>query len=126
LFQNPCPSLRKSVKQQHFSEQTISDVKVNQLINKIKLAVLPATGRPGFEVKVKMKDGSELVGFASSGKGDPMDSPLSDAEIIAKHRSQVVFSGTVSGKGTEKLLNLLKTLEDLDNVGPLVDLAIKK
>jgi 2-methylcitrate dehydratase PrpD len=117
--------LRKSVKQQHFSKQAISDVKVNQLINKIKLAALPATARPGFEVKVKMRDGNEMVGFASTGKGDPIESPLSDAEIIAKYRAQVEFSGTVNENSAEKLLNLLQTLENVDNVKSLVDLAMK-
>jgi 2-methylcitrate dehydratase PrpD len=117
--------LRKSVKQQHFTEQAISEVKVNQLISKIKLAVLPATARPGFEVKVKMRDGRELIGFASTGKGDPLESPMSDNEIIAKYRAQVEFSGTFNEKSAEKLLNLIKTLESVANVKSLVDLTMK-
>ena len=117
--------LWKSVKQQHFTEQAISDARVNQLINKINLATLPAMAPPGFEVKVRMKDGRELVEFASSGKGDPIESPLSKDEIIAKYRSQVEFSGTVNEKHAEKLLNLLITLENADNVKSLVDLTMK-
>jgi 2-methylcitrate dehydratase PrpD len=117
--------LRKSVKQQDFTNQAISDIKVNKLISKIKLAELPATAGRGFEVKVKMKDGSELTEFAATGKGDPIDSPLSEAEIMAKYRSQVEFSKTVNEKSAEKLLNLLKTLEKIDNVRSLVDLAMK-
>jgi 2-methylcitrate dehydratase PrpD len=116
--------LRKSVKQQHFTEQAISDARVNQLISKIKLAALPAASGPGFEVKVRMKDGSEISEFASSGKGDPLESPLSKDEIIAKYRSQVEFSGTINEKRAEKLLNLLETLEKIDNITALTELAV--
>ncbi len=115
--------LRKSVKQQHFTDRAISDVRINQLINKIKMA---ATTRPGFEVKVKLQDGRELVGFAATGKGDPIESPLSSEEIIAKYWGQVQFSNTVSPKNAETLLALLQTVDDIDNVGPLVDMAIMK
>jgi hypothetical protein len=118
--------LRKSVKQQHFSKRAISDVKVNQLISKIKLSAMPATARPGIEVKANKRDCSDLAEFDSTGKADNIDSPRSKDEIIAKYRSQVEFYWTVSENRAEKLLNLLRTLKDLDNVEPLVDLAIKK
>jgi 2-methylcitrate dehydratase PrpD len=118
--------LRKSVKQEHFTPQAITNSQVNQLIGKIKLAALPEKARPGFEVRVKLKDGRELAEFASTGKGDPIDSPLSNEEIITKYRSQVAFSKTVSENSAEKLLTALKRLDEVNNIRPLVELAVRK
>jgi 2-methylcitrate dehydratase PrpD len=115
--------LNKCVKQQHFTEQAITDVKMNQLISKIKLEPIWAGARPGIEVKVKINDGSELVARGSSGKGDPIDSPLTKAEIIAKYRGQVEFSRTVDEKKAEKLIKLLEKLEESTRVSQIIDLA---
>jgi 2-methylcitrate dehydratase PrpD len=116
--------LKKSVKQQHFTEQAISDVKVNQLIDKIKLAALPVNACPGFEVKVKMMDGSELTEFASTGKGDPIDSPLSKEEIVAKFMAQVDFSNTITRDNAGKLLEQIEQIENLSNLNKIFSLLV--
>jgi len=118
--------LRKCVQQEYFTPEAINDSKVNKLISKIRLAALKETAPRAIEVRVKMSDGREFSGSAATGKGDPLDSPLSDAEIITKYLSQVEFSKTVSRVNAEKLLESLERLEKIDNLAKIVALAVKK
>jgi 2-methylcitrate dehydratase PrpD len=117
--------LHGCVKQQHFTPEAINDPGVNKLIAKIRLAALPETAPRAVTVRVKTRDGREFTGSAATGKGDPLDSPLSDAEIIAKYRSQVEFSQTVRRENAEKLLESLQKLEKAASVAEIVTLAVR-
>lgn len=110
--------LRKSVKQEHFTEKYIRDPQVNALIGKTRLAELPETAVKSVEVKVKMKDGREF--------SESADTPriMSRDEMLAKYMTQVEFSKTVTKKNAEKLLSRLEKLEDADNLSEIVKLLV--
>jgi len=116
--------LRKSVKPEHFTEQSIRDPQVNALIGKIKLAELLTAERLGCELKVRMRDGREFSEFTDAPKGDPVRNPMSKDEIIAKFRANVDFSQTVTKENAERLLGLLENLEELENINKIVELLV--
>jgi 2-methylcitrate dehydratase PrpD len=116
--------LRKSVKPEHFSEESIRDPKINTLISKIRLAESPGAPMLSARLKVKMKDGREFSEFTDTPRGYPFSSPMSKDEIIAKFRANVEFSKTVTRENAEKLLKLLKNLEELDSVNKIVELLV--
>jgi 2-methylcitrate dehydratase PrpD len=116
--------LRKSVKPEHFSEESIRDPKITALISKIKLAELPGAPMLSARLKVKMNDGREFSEFTDTPKAYPFNSPLSRNEINDKFRSNVDFSQTVTEGNAEKALKLLENLEELDNVNKIVELLV--
>jgi 2-methylcitrate dehydratase PrpD len=116
--------LRKSVKPEHFSEESIRDPKVNALVSKIRLAESPGAPMLSARLKVKMKNGREFSEFTDTPRGYPFNSPMSKDEIIAKFRANVEFSKTVTRENVEKLLKLLKNLEELDSVNKIVELSV--
>ena len=117
--------LRKSVKPQHFSGESIREPQISSLINKIKLAELPEAMDPWrAKLKVLMKDGKEFSEATETPKSDPLKNPMSKDEIVAKFWTNVEFSQTVTEKKAEKLLRLLENLEELENVNRLVQLLV--
>jgi len=121
--------IRRSVKQEHFTEESIRDPQVNDLISKTKLAELPGTqsveaGIRVAEVKVKMKNGREVSELADTSKGALKGKPVSKDELIAKFIAQVDFSQTVSRDNAEKLLSQLEKLEEADNLNKIVELLV--
>jgi 2-methylcitrate dehydratase PrpD len=118
--------LRKGVKPEHFTEDSIRDPRVNALINKIKIAELPEERGKGFEVKVRMKNGKEYSEYTNVARGNVISKPLTKEEIVAKYMSQVEFSRTINQTDAEKLLESLERLEELNNINRIVKLAVKR
>ena len=79
----------------------------------------------GVELEVRMKDGRVLTEYVRVATGE-LPNPLSVDTLKDKFMNQVEFSGTVSTKDAEKLLELLDGLEDLDNVNKIIELAVKR
>jgi 2-methylcitrate dehydratase PrpD len=116
--------LRKSVKPEHFSEESIRDPQISALIKKIKIAELPGAPSQSARLKIKMKDGREFSESNNSPKGDPVTNPMTKDEIIAKYMANVDFSRTVTRDNARKLLELLENLEELDSVNKIVALLV--
>lgn len=115
--------VRKSAKNENFTEKFIRDPKVQTLISKIKLAHLDKP--EGIELEVKMKDGRKFSEYVRTALGEPSN-PLSRDGLIAKFMEQVEFSQMVDKKDAEKLVGLLERLEEVDNVRKIVKLAAKR
>jgi 2-methylcitrate dehydratase PrpD len=116
--------LRKSVKPEHFSEESIRDPEITALISKIRLAEMPGGNMLSAELKVKMKGGREFSEFTDTPKAYPFNSPLSKDEVKDKFRSNISFSQTVTRDNAEKALKLLDNLEELDNINRVVELLV--
>jgi 2-methylcitrate dehydratase PrpD len=114
--------LRKRVINENFTEKFISDPQVLSLIDKIKLEDSPQVG--GAELYIKMKNGSLLSEHVQVAKGD-VTTPLSREELNAKFMTQADFSQAISQRNAEKLLVLLESLEELNDVSQITELAIK-
>ncbi len=116
--------LRKSVRPEHFSDESIRDLRINSLISKIKLAELPKGEPFSARLEVIMNDGRKLSEFTDVPRGDQLRNPMLKDEIIAKFLANVKFSKTVSRKNAEKLVELLDKLEQLDSVSRVVELLV--
>jgi 2-methylcitrate dehydratase PrpD len=116
--------LRKSVKPEHFSDESIGDPKIKTLISKMSLKELPGAIFQGAELKIIMKDGRQFSEFTDSPKGNSVNNPISKDELIAKFWANVEFSQTITEKNANRLLKLLEELEDLDQIDRIVELLI--
>lgn len=118
--------LRKSVRLEHFTEAFIRDPNVVELTKKVDLIATIPTDKmlDTAEVKTRMKDGQEFHAHVDVAKGHPIERPLAKEEIDEKFRSNVAFSKTVSNENAEAALGLLKKLEEVDDIGEVVQLLI--
>ena len=115
--------VRKSSKNENYTDEYILDPKVQTLIRKVKLADLD---RPvGVELEVKMKDGRRFSEYVSAASGEPSN-PLTRDALIAKFMEQVEFSQMVKRSEAEKIIDLVEKLEAVDNVNKIVSLTVKK
>jgi 2-methylcitrate dehydratase PrpD len=116
--------MKKSVKPEHFTEESIRDPQTGAFIQKIRFAELPDVEAHGIKLKVIMKDGRELVERCDVAKGDMLRNPMSKDEIIHKYWTNVEYSQAITIKNAEKLLALLEKVEELDNVNRIVPLLV--
>lgn len=116
--------LRKSVKLEHFSDESIHDPALGPIINRIKISESPETPMLGAGLKVKMKSGQELHSSVDFPKGYPFSSQMSKDEIRDKFRSNIEFTQMVSMNNAEEWLNLVEHLEEIDNVRDMVKLLV--
>lgn len=115
--------VRKSVKADNFTEESIRDPRVQTLIGKIEFADMDKDD--GVELELKMKDGRTLSEYVREATG-ALPSPLSRDALVAKFMGQVEFSQTVSREDAEKLVELLDKLEEVDNIRKVIKLAVKR
>ncbi len=114
--------LRKSVKLEHFSDESIHDPALNPIISRIKIIESPETPMLGTGLTIKMKDGQEFHASVDFPKGYPFSSPMSQDEIRDKFRSNIEFTQMVSMDNADKWLNQVDRLEKLNNVRDIVNL----
>ena len=111
--------LKKSVKLEHFSIESIRDPQIQALIAEL-------TEFPNIiaKVKVEMRHGQEYSESISVTKGDPVSKPISKDEIKAKFKANIDFSRTVPTDNVEKVLQLIGNLESLDDVSKIIELLV--
>jgi len=117
--------LRKSVGLEHFTEESIRDPRIIELVGKIRLntAVFPGSGYIA-GLKVRMKQGKVFEKQVNVAKGIETLAPLSPAEKKEKFINNVAFSNTVSLEKAEKALGLLEKIEEVDNITKIVKLLL--
>lgn len=116
--------LRKGVRPEHFTEDAIGDPQIKALISKMSLEELPGAIFQSAELKVIMKDGREFLEFTNSPKGNSVNNPIPNDELIAKFWNNVHFSQTITEKNAKKLLKLLETLEEVDKIDRILKLLV--
>lgn len=125
--------LRKNVNPDYYTEKYIMEPEIiNFITNKFKSEVIPTERLPSDrvlaaeakEVTVRMKDGREFSATTASAKGDAIEKPLSVEEIEEKYRTNVAFSKTVKEDNAEEALDMLKHLEEVDDIKEVVRLLL--
>jgi 2-methylcitrate dehydratase PrpD len=116
--------LKKSVKPEHFSDESIADPQIKELTGKMNLAELPGASFQSAKLKIILKDGRELSEFTDAPKGHSVRNPMSKDEIIAKFWANVESSQTVTHESADRLLKLLEKTEELDHVESIVELLV--
>ena len=71
-----------------------------------------------------MKDGNEIISEVAFAKGAPAFSPLSTREIEEKFMKNVAYSKAITEKNAEKILNLIKNIEEVDKISDLAKLLV--
>jgi 2-methylcitrate dehydratase PrpD len=115
--------LRKSVKPEHFTEETIGDPQIKFLISMMRMEELSEGHGESARVKIKMKDEQEFSRFTEIARGDPRN-PLSKAQIIEKFWNNISFSKSVSRESAKQALDMIENLENLDSIRQLTRLIV--
>jgi 2-methylcitrate dehydratase PrpD len=117
--------LRKSIKLEHFTEESVRNPKITDMINKIRLTPTMPLDKPlGARVKIKMKQGNEYEKRIDMPKGNGIFTPLTKADMRAKFFDNVAFSQTVSMEKAEKVLDLIEGIEKIDNINKIIKLLV--
>lgn len=104
-----------------FADEKVLNPKAQQLIEKVRY-VHPEkeTKLQGETVTVRLQDGREYSHHVLVAKGTP-GNPLTKEELVAKSRDCAGFA--LSHEDTERSLELLLKLEDLDDITELMNLV---
>jgi 2-methylcitrate dehydratase PrpD len=112
--------LKKKVGLANFTEEAILDHRVSKLIDKTKLLEQTAAGdRLSIELRVKMKDGRELVERCAF-QMEWVERTTSWEFVINKFWHQVDFSAAVSKKDADKIINLVGDFENVSDISEMV------
>jgi 2-methylcitrate dehydratase PrpD len=114
--------VRRGVSPEHFHEESIRDPRIHELIEKIRLEELPGAQKLMSRVNIRMKDGKEFSEFTDKPTGDPINHPMSEADILDKFRRNVEFSTMINKESGEMLLSLLTELETADDINQITGL----
>ena len=124
--------LRKKVRLEHFSEESLQDARVVELSKKVKIMPTASTTLPEKEwsqkawatdLIVKMKNGYEFSTHVDAPRGR-LIYPLTKDEIRDKFRRNVAFSKEISTRKAEEALKMLENLEEIKEVNKIVNLLI--
>ena len=115
--------LKKSVKPEHFTTEAIHDPETNAFINKIKFVEIPAEGMAS-ALRVIKNDGSEYTAESKIPRGDIAGNPISKDELITKFRGNIEFANKHTKENTDRLLELLERLEEMDNINEIIRLLV--
>jgi len=117
--------LRKSVRLEHFTEESIKDPMIVDLVDKIRLnTTISSEARHAARVKVKMKQGQEFEKGVNVPKGVETLTPLTSIEKREKFMNNVAFSKTVPLEKAEKALGLFERFEEIDNLTEILKLLV--
>ncbi|MDD5703403.1 MAG: MmgE/PrpD family protein [Dehalococcoidales bacterium] len=115
--------IRKCVKLEHLTDAFIRDPEVGQLARKITVVGnLPPEQIQSSELTVHMKGGQEYKVFVDVAKGHPLKKPFTKKDIEEKFRANVDFSQTISKVNSEKALEMINNLEDIDDIARVIKL----
>jgi 2-methylcitrate dehydratase PrpD len=117
--------LRKKVNLEHFTEKMIRDPAIAKLAQKANIiSTLSPEKIEAARLKIKMLGGNEYSSYTEVAKGHPLQKPMSKNEIEDKFRANVTFSNTISPSNSERLLELLNNLEQLENMDSILRLLV--
>ena len=108
-----------------FTDDVVNRPDVQAMIQKVDFGVHPDAEAAGYDkmttiIEITLTGGRTISGRADFGKGSPAN-PMSYEEVADKFRECATFSRWPSDK-TERVINLVKRLEDLPDVRELTAL----
>jgi 2-methylcitrate dehydratase PrpD len=112
-----------SVKPEHMTEQAIRNPQVMEFIKKIKFNAVTDVKFEAARLRLKLKDGRELVESQEIARGDPKN-PLSKDDILAKFWTNVEFCGKIKRDKAITFLTAVENLEELDSARKLIPLLV--
>jgi len=117
--------LRRGMRLEHFTDDSIRDPEVLEIVKKVRLAsTVPPETPHGAVVTIRTRQGKEYEARVDTPKGSDTFTPLSRAEKREKFRTNVAFGGTIEAERAEEALELLERLEEIDDVAEIVELLV--
>ncbi len=117
--------LRKGVKPAYFTDECVRDPKIQGLIDKMEIIPsIPPEKGPATKIEVWMEDGTLHAAETAFPKGDIYATPLTEEEIRTKYRENVAYSGTISIEKGEKVLKMIESLTDVEDVRQITSLMV--
>jgi 2-methylcitrate dehydratase len=114
-----------AILQQHYENGAITHPEVMALVERSTLAALPP-GKTGFEIEVVTNDGRTLVErHAGRPSKNPAEKGSSYADLVAKFRQQVAFSGFVPTRTADEIIKRIDRLEDEPDMAAFVRLLAR-
>jgi 2-methylcitrate dehydratase PrpD len=123
VFSTASALYRRSATGREYTEESIRDPKLQELIKKVQLG---DSDKPeGVELEVKMNNGAVYTEYVPIATGELPD-PLTMDILKKKFMNQVEFSRVITTQDAEKLTELLENLEEVEDVQDLIGFAVKK
>ncbi|MFC1900151.1 MmgE/PrpD family protein [Chloroflexota bacterium] len=123
VFSTASALYRRSATGREYTEESIRDPKLQELIKKVQLG--DSNQPEGVELEVKMKDGTVYTEYVPVATGE-LPNPLSMDILKKKFMNQVEFSQVISTEDAEKLIEMLDKLEEVEDVQDVIGFAVKK
>ncbi len=118
--------LRGYPKPEHFTEESIRDQNIAEMIKKVKVTTpdRPNEVKEAATVRVKMKDGREFTEHVNRPLGNELEHPLTREAKTEKFLTNASFSKKVNIKNAEKALGMLERLEEIDDITRIIKLLV--
>ena len=104
-----------------FTDEKVLDPKAQELLQRVTYVhpegLIPLQSEA---VTIKLKDGRELSHEVATPKGDPQN-PMTKKELAVKYRECASFA--LSPQDTQKSLEMISHLEDIEDITELMDLV---
>lgn len=113
-----------NIKPEHFTGKAIGDPRITAFIPRIRYNAVEDIAFEHARLNVTLNDGRKLTETVDKVKGDPLDNPMSQDDIISKFWMNVEFSGRIAKPKAEELLETLLNLHKLDSVRKLTALMM--
>ncbi len=125
LFTAANAVLRRSIRPEHFTVEKMQEPELQYLLSVARIdPSLPADEYQTSTVEVVLKDGTILAARCEAPKGDIYKSPISQDEFLNKYYMNFEVSG-IGDKGlADEVLETVSHLEDLEDMGSLIDLVL--
>jgi 2-methylcitrate dehydratase PrpD len=121
--------LERKASLSEYTDAVVQRPDVQEMIRRVNFYVDPEAEQAGFDkmtsiLKVHMKDGRVLTGRAQFAKGSPAN-PMSYDEVADKFRGCAEFAKWPRQKA-EAVIEFVKTLESVPDVGRLTAMLLKR
>ncbi|MFC1942548.1 MmgE/PrpD family protein [Chloroflexota bacterium] len=119
--------LRGYPRPEHFTEESIRDPQITDMIKKIKMTTQDFPPEESFlcaTVNVKTKDGKEYSEHVNAPKGNELEHPLTREEKREKFLINAAFTKKVSKANAEKALDMLEKFEEINDVSEVIKLLV--
>jgi 2-methylcitrate dehydratase PrpD len=117
--------LRKAVRLEHFSDESVRNPEIMKIVKKIKLVPsLPPHIALGALVQIKTKQGKEYSKQIDMPRGSETFTPMTPDEKRKKFMDNVAFSNTISMDNGTKALGMLEKLEQEDRITNVINLLV--
>lgn len=114
----------KCVRPEYMNLEAMQDPDLNRLIAKISIdPSLSPDEYQTAEADIVMDDGVSYHARCDAPKGDIYRNPMSQDEIMDKFYKNIAFSGSLSVKEADGIVEMIGRLEELDDINQLIELV---